>query len=195
MEHELFRYIIASGEMRFIERTERVLLLVDDPRLGWLVRGVIPGCGSTCDANLAQVILEFIMSCEGLDEETADSALRLFAHKNAANIVAHIKQEHPAASLTDLFELTLSCLIRSLGGSLVVKAEGKHYSGDFDGCPLCSEMAESGLTRGGEDAHKVVADLARALVHKLDPSANVKIPDRHTQTDHELSVEVIRTIG
>ncbi len=192
---ELFRYIIASGEMRYIERTERLVFLEKIPGEVWLVRGVIPGCGSACDANLAQVILEFIMSCEGLDAETHQAALRLFAQKNGAAIVDHLRTSALIEEVDLILEYSLQCLFRSLGGEFELQSDERHIKVAFGACPLCGLRVESGLQRNGELAHIVLFDLIRTMLYQLDPAARVRLPDTYSDADHGIEIEIIRPIG
>ena len=169
---ELFRYIIASGEMRYIERTERLLYLEKIPEAGWIVRGVIPGCGPSCDAGLGQVIVEFIMSCGGLAEETLQAALRVFAQKNAASIVEGISTGRADLEFDGLIDQTLDCLFQSLGGEYELETDERSYTSRFDNCPLCDQQ-DSGLPRNAQMAHEVLFELVRAAIYKLDPAATV----------------------
>ena len=191
---ELFRYIIASGEMRYIERTERLLYLEKISEGGWIVRGVIPGCGPTCDSGLGQVIVEFIMSCGGLAEETLQAALRVFAQKNAASIVESIGAGQSELTFDELVDQTLHCLFGSLGGEYEMRFDERSYSTRFDNCPLCNQQ-ESGLPRNAKVAHEVLLELVRAAIYKLDPAATVRSPGEYSTTDHPLQIEIIRPIG
>ena len=61
---ELFSYVVASGDMRFIEIAERVLFLRHDPERGLVIRGEVPECGPACYANLSHILLEHVMGHE-----------------------------------------------------------------------------------------------------------------------------------
>lgn len=191
---ELFRYIIASGEMRYIERTERLVLLDHEPEDGWRVYGMIEGCGSACDVNLTQIILEFIMSCEGLDTATHQAALRVFSQKIAAAMVEQIKSSSADEQIEGLLDECLRCLLGSLGDRYVLKTDRSQISASFADCPLCALGGESGMQRHGELAHGVVFDLVRAVVYKLDPAAVVRTGQADTQKDHGLDLDIIRPI-
>jgi hypothetical protein len=181
--------------MRFIERTERVMYLIEDPEMNWIVLGVIPGCGSTCNANLAQVLLEFIMSCEGLDQDTLQGALRVFVQKNVAAIVEYFRAQTPHSQIDFLFDQTLGCLLRSLGSEFELESDGMHYTASFDDCPICGLWGQSGIRRHGELGHEVLFDLFKTTVHSLNPAAHVRMPEGHSRLAHGLQFEIIRPIG
>jgi hypothetical protein len=181
--------------MRYIERTERLMYLIEDAQNGWLVRGVIPGCGSACDVHLAQVVWEFIMSCEGLDADTLQAALRVFIQKNAAAIVEHIRENGPDGNVELLFEQTLRCLLHSLGADFDLQSDRKYLSARFADCPLCGSRHETRIQRHGGLAHEVLFDLVRTTVYKVDPAATVRMPETYSLADHGLDIEIIRPIG
>ena len=71
-----FQYLIASGDMRFIERTERSIVIIGEGDIDWVIRGEVEGCGEACHANLSQIFLEYLMSCEGCgDQQEVDLAI------------------------------------------------------------------------------------------------------------------------
>src|SRR3989304_1429555 len=64
----VFQYVVSSTEMRFIERAERRICLGVGTDGGLRLVGESPGCGDACRADLAELLLEYAMSCEGSKE-------------------------------------------------------------------------------------------------------------------------------
>lgn len=187
---EIFRYIIASGEMRYIERTERLIYLLDDPDEGWLVRGVIPGCGDSCDVDLSHLILEFIMSCEGLEKPTLQASVRVFTEKISSSVVDSIREAVSNGSEKDLLPLVLDCLFQSMGGAYTFHTEGDRISGTFDHCPLCVAISGSGIRRGGSFAHEVLLEIYQLAIRAINKAARVVVLTPFEVQEHDLSIEI-----
>lgn len=192
---ELFRYIIASREMRYIERAERRVHLLKDPQAGWILRGFIPGCGAACDADLALLILEFIVSSGGGDEETSRTGLQTFTNRLGTTTADHIRRMHPAAEADRLYDRVLRCLFRSMGQDYSLHKDGNRYIATFTRCPLCKTSEETGLHRGRRIAHEVFVELCRTAVRRLQHDAEVAPIASFDQPGHPLSLEVIRPNG
>jgi hypothetical protein len=189
---ELFRYIIASHEMRYIERAERRVHLLQESEAGWILRGFIPGCGASCEADLALVILEFLVSSGGGDKEASRASLRTFADRLGTSTVDHIRQMEPQADVDRLYESVSHCLFRSMGVGYTMQRDGNRYTGTFTQCPICKTSEESGLHRGCEIAHEVFVRLCRTAFRRLHPNAEVIARGSLDQPGHSLSLEITR---
>ncbi len=72
---QLLWYVLASADMRYCEVGEREIYLRYDPAFGFVVRAKLIGSEQTCSINLAQILLEYSMSCEGWQELHVQSSL------------------------------------------------------------------------------------------------------------------------
>lgn len=161
-----FRYVVSSTEMRHIERAERRVFVAADssglPRI-W---GEITGCGEACNADLADILLEYSLSTEGsVDAGPGQEASRSFVEQVARSAAA------VAAKVTAPPETgargALEGLLASMGG--VPSPPDPSGAAGFDLCPLCSTAASGGTQRVSDRAHILFLDLCQEAVRIAAP--------------------------
>lgn len=192
---ELFRYNIASCEMRFIERTERVIQLARQPGGAWSMRGAVPGCGQACDADLAMILLEFLLSCEGSLAGRGSGAEQSFCTKVVRSLVAQLERAFPDLSQRELLRATIECIARSLDEAGRVDQETDRVKLVFANCPLCRKARECGMQRSRDRAHDLYADMCQAAVAQLQPEVQTFVTFHHRGEDDGLgiTIELART--
>jgi hypothetical protein len=187
---ELFRYNIASCEMRFIERTERVVNLVHIPPAGWSIQGCIPGCGAECEADLAMILLEYLMSCESTLEMQASKPELSLSEQLTRSLSDHLTDLSPGLSHDELAGIAIKCLVHSLDEHAQVRQDPDRITVWFAACPLCVIASESGMHRNIDQAHDLLVDMCRAAVTRLLPEVAVAASGKHGDEKHELELAI-----
>jgi hypothetical protein len=188
---ELFSYVVASGDMRFIEIGERDLYLRRDPKLGPVIRGEVPECGPECYANLSQVFLEYVMGCEDCREagRTAIAADN-FGRRLGRELIALRYQGSGAKSGVDALADANAIVLNSLGAP--VESERSHdtlyYRLAF--CPFHATAKKAALNLWTALAHRTFVALLETLL-ELAPGWTLRMPVER-ESDAPLS-EVIFT--
>lgn len=180
---ELFRYNIASCDMRFIERSERIVNLVRKPEGNWCVQGAIPGCGVECESDLALLLLEYLMSCEGAIARGGLSPEHCFSEKVVQSLVAQLQDALPALSNHEVLRETITCIIHSLDDSGSIHQETDRISLLFSSCPLCQKANESGILRCLDQAHDILVDMCLVAVRQLLPDESPSATGQHREDE------------
>ena len=189
----VFRYIISSTEMRHIERAERCVYLALAPDGRLHLRGEIPGCGEACHAELATLLLEYAMSCEG--SPNADfwpSASRAFAGPISEAIAAAIAEHHPTATGEERGRLALEALLVPKEGAVASPPAGGRGSYQFAACPLCQAAASGGTQRVAGMAHELFQQVCRTTVETAAPAWTVSFDDDLRRAGHALRLQLTR---
>jgi hypothetical protein len=176
---EIFRYNIASCEMRFIERAERLIHIVYEADGRWLLQGSIPGCGPTCHADLAKVMLEYLLSCEGIRAGSKPTPGSCFSEIVSSRLIGHLRTALPGSSEHELLESALGCLTNSFDA-----APEEHFSIDqhsvlLSPCPLCARATEDGVRRMLDSAHRLLGDLYRTTASACLRAQEIAMVDDH----------------
>lgn len=188
----IFQYIIASGEMRYIERTERSVVMVINQDGQWFLRGEVEGCGTDCHINLAQILLEYSMSCEGCeDQEELDRAFALFSDRVSKEVVEHIKRSQETEDLTSLVEHTLAGFLRSMDVLYSLTIAGRKGELTFQSCPICQNAESSGYRRGLDSAHTLLIHLFHRSLEPFHFRAIVDDRDPWNRSEHQLSFRIL----
>jgi hypothetical protein len=173
----LLRYPIASGDMKFIEVNQRDVYLRNDPASGIVLRGEIPDCGPGCYADLGQVILEYVMTCEDCeDPELSGAHTATFGKNLGASLATKIKNSMPGEPEAAWVTATLDCLLRSLNVPFTTRQVGDetHYLMDY--CPLCKTAEDTGMRGRVALAHQALDQLYQFVFAILDPNLEIQLP-------------------
>lgn len=192
-EAPLFSYPLASGDMRFIQVNERIIFLRNDPDLGPLLRGEISGCGSSCFADLAQILLEFGMNCEGCkDQKSAESEIAAFGERLGISLVNELSQylgdQHPQDRLASV----LICVLNSMDVPFTFQHTPEKLHFTLAHCPLCAAGSKSGLNREMALARLGFAALCQTLVQSLSPEWKLIKPSPQDPGEDLYELEVVR---
>jgi hypothetical protein len=186
----VFQYVIASADMRFIERTERNVVLYQDADGEWMIRGEVSGCGPACNVDLSHIILEFLMSCEGQDTTEQECSAQVFSEKIGWTLIDRLQEIKPLLSEEDLLKKSLSCVMRSMGGEPTILIEADRCACYFSGCPLCLTISKMGLRRGKAPAHQLFQSLCETVAHRAHPTGAMVQLNVTVKDDHDLAVEI-----
>lgn len=181
---ELLSYMIASGDMRFIEISERALFLRLDSGLGLVIRGEVPECGPDCYANLSQVLLEYVMGCEDCrDAERTPAVVDQFGQRLGQEFIDLRYQEpapgHGVEQLVD----ALTILLKSLDVPFVLHRSADLLQFKLAYCPLQSTADKAGLKLWVALAHRTLFALIETVARSLAPEWVLESPsERQTNT-------------
>lgn len=173
----LYRYPIASEDMKYIEVNQRDIYLRRDPQGDMVLQGEIPGCGDSCDADLAQVILEFVMTCEGCDDpDEVHATAQGFGKALGSALASHVKAGAPGEGIRGWVDAALTCVVRSVK----VPYTSEHEAGDWvfmlNHCPLRDAAGRTGIGGRMEAAHAALYALYEGVAEALNPNMRVRLP-------------------
>jgi len=179
----LYTYVIASGDMRYIEINQRNLFLRHDPNLGLLLRGELPGCGPGCYADLSQVLLEYAMTCEGCKSpQEASEYVASFGRRLGEILAQQLLLEFSAPLAEDRLRAALEILLKSMVVPYACEVFPQRLSFTLEYCPLCESGDSSGMSRELVMARYSFASLCASFVVTLAPGWKVVTP---TEQDAE----------
>lgn len=159
----LYEYRITSKEMRSLDQNiRRIYLGVNEDGLT-VVWGEVPGCGEECNTNLSELILEFIMSCEGCkDPDVLDQYQEIFCSKISNALSDQLQTVDAENQLRSLFEI----LFASMEGEYAIPEDMRTSPLGFERCPICVASTRMGMQRGLDQAHGTYFKLIQQLVQK-----------------------------
>jgi hypothetical protein len=173
----LYTYVIASGDMRYIEINQRNLFLRQDPNLGWILRGELPGCGAGCYADLSQVLLEYAMTCEGCKSpEEACEYVAAFARRLGELLAQRFSEEYSTLPEQERLPAAIEVLLKSLVVPFTSQSDPQRLAYNLDYCPLCETGSSSGMTRELIMARYGFAALCASLASGVAPAWTVITP-------------------
>jgi hypothetical protein len=173
IKRTIFQYLIASGDMRFIDRTERAIVLIGDWGSDWVIRGEVPGCGDACHNNLAHILLEFLLSCEGCEAPSElRRALDAFTERVKNSIKNLLLDSGDSLGQTQA-QLALEGLLRSMGANHRITDMSQGWTIVLETCPICQCAEETGIQRGLEAAHDLFMDVLHQTLRSFMPHAKV----------------------
>jgi hypothetical protein len=181
----VFSYAMASGDMRYIEIGRRDVYVRDDPDVGLIIRGEIPDCGPGCFVDLSEILLEYVMNCEGCREKSmaTDEAVRFGEHLSEI-LLASTSSESSELPAVERLSSAFTFILNSMNASYTEENKGNLLEYSLEWCPL-SECAQcNGLSRSVEAAHLTFTSLCNNLITSLAPGwalmqpseADTKIP-------------------
>ena len=179
----LYTYVIASGDMRYIEINQRNLFLRHDPNLGLILRGELPGCGAGCYADLSQVLLEYAMTCEGCKSpQEACEYVASFGRLLGKQLAQQLKQELSTLAAEDQLPASLEILFKSMVVPYTSLLSPQRLTYTLEYCPLCESSNTTGMGRELVMARFGFAALCASLVNGLAPAWKLVTP---TELDAE----------
>jgi len=190
----LYTYVIASGDMRYIEINQRNLFLRHDPNLGLILRGELPGCGAGCYADLSQVLLEYAMTCEGCKSpQEASEYVAGFGKRLGEQLAQCLEVEIAPLTSHDRLPAAIEILLKSMVVAYTSEVSQQRLAYKLEHCPLCEAGSSSGMGREMEMARHGFAALCASLVAAVAPGWSVVSPTPQDAEQPLLSVIVERT--
>jgi len=179
-ETPVYTYVIASGDMRYIENNQRNVYLRQDPDRGLIVRGEIPGCEPDYYADLSQIFLEYGLTCEGC--KTPQEADRYMAGFGAClgeglalRLRASLAGQEPVDRLSAAFEF----LLRSMAASFSVERGDDQLRFVLEYCPLGASGRRHGIGRELALARRGFVALCQRMLQALAPQWSLRAPAAH----------------
>jgi hypothetical protein len=177
----IFTYTLASADLRYIEIGEREIYIYQDPDKGWVFRGEVPGCGSACDADLSEILLEYAMSCEGCrDNSIASTMVSQFGtylgKSLAGRVLPDIEGLDPVGQLSYGFK----CILNSGKGNFIEESSTDRLAYSLDCCPLSECASKTGFNRSVEIAHFSFTALCKGLANSLAPDWELLEPSENS---------------
>jgi hypothetical protein len=195
-ELPLYTYVIASGDMRYIEINQRNLFLRHDPNLGLILRGELPGCGAGCYADLSQVLLEYAMTCEGCKSpQEACEYVAGFGRRLGELLAQQLIAELASLPPEDLLPACLEFLLKSMLVPYTSQHSPQRLAYTLEYCPLCASGSASGMERELVMARYGFAALCKNLVAGLSPAWILVTPTEQEAEQELLSVVLERAAG
>ncbi len=191
VETQLISYVIASAEMRYAEVSERDVYLRDEPRLGLVIRGEVSGCGRDCHANLAQVFLEYGMTCEGCQEPgVIEESVDRFGGRLGSLLIDALKPESSEVPIADQLIDALGIILNSMDAAFEIERTPEHLRFTMADCPIHNTAHKTGLNHEIAMAHRGFVALCESILQSLSLDWQlVKLSERET-TDplHEIMI-------
>ena len=174
---ELLSYTIASGDMRYIEISERDVFLREDPQLGLIIRGKVPECGADCDVNLSHILIEHAMTCSGCREpemarETADQ----FGRRLGQRLALWLCQDAPEAPHCDQLCDSFEVILKSMDAPYRRDCNEAHLIYDLGECPLLDTARSNGCSQCTPMARQNFLSLCETVVSTLQPTWDLQRP-------------------
>lgn len=190
----IYTYVIASGDMRYIEINERQIYLIYDPVMAYYLRGEMPGCGAGCYADLSQIFLEYVLSCEGCrDSAEAQASTVQFGTHLGRNLALRLAECYSDFTAPEQLSAGLECAFNSLNVAFIVerRLNSLHYS--IEWCPICQSADHSGLSRAASAAHHGLVAFLHSLVETIAPDWRLSEPPQVNFADPLLSIVIDRS--
>ncbi len=176
-EEELFSFVVASGDMRFIEICKRVLYLRSDPKLGQVIRGEMPDCGSESDTNLSQILLEYVMSCGDCRQaELAAKAADRFGWQLGQKFIDVYFGETAVESEIENLSKAMTVILNSLDVPFQIGHSDNQLQFTLAYCPLHTTASKTGLNLWVALAHRALIALVETLLQSLAPAWTLQSP-------------------
>lgn len=166
----LASYVIASADMRFIERSEREIYIRGDAENEYIIRGEMPGCGATCFASLGQVLLEFVMSCEGcVDPVEQAESVDDFCDMLGRACAAWLNQQGSGKGPSEQLHTAMSAICRSLIVPFADRVASEKLQYAFVENPLEKTASSLGMNRAVQLAQRGLIQFIIALTAEIAP--------------------------
>jgi len=179
-ETPIYTYVIASGDMRYIEINQRNIFLRQDPNLGLILRGELPGCGAGCYADLSQVLLEYAMTCEGCKSlQEAEEYVAKFGARLGEILANRLAPSLTGQETGDRLSAAFEFLLRSMVVPFTVERSEEQMRFILEYCPLCDSGLRHGMSRELALARHGFAALCQSMLQGLAPLWNLRTPSVH----------------
>jgi hypothetical protein len=132
--------------MRFIEINIREIHLRQDPSKGPILRGELPGCGSSCHADLSEIFLEYAMSCKGYENASVmlESVMQ-FGEQLGVKVAAVFLGQYTDSPAQDIVPIIFDCVLESMGVQYQKAVTAEEYHIAFQDPPFNATARKSGL--------------------------------------------------
>lgn len=166
----LFTYVVASADMRYIERSEREIHLRHVDEKGPVVRGEMSDCGPLCHANLGQILLEYAMSCEGTRDDAVEAEMaRGFGQRLGKSLAKRLDGRGGTADGPAELAAALQCVLHSLEVPFTAHASDGEMRYQLEYDPVTAAAQEAGIRRGQPVARQALLALLETLPPAMDP--------------------------
>jgi hypothetical protein len=177
-QEELLSYTIASGDMRYIEISERDVFLRGDIQLGLVIRGKVSGCGPDCDVDLSHILLEQAMTCSGCKDpiiafETAQQFGRRLGRKVASRLGQDLERITGCDQLCNSFEI----ILKSMGALYTHECNESVLKFNLDVSPLSVAAKKHGFTQWTHMARNTFIAMCEAIAQTLQPTWTIERPN------------------
>lgn len=184
----IYEYRITSAEMRSLDQNTRQVMLEKDEGGVLRVSGEVPGCGEECRANLSDMFLEFVMSCEGCgDPEVLDQYLGSFC----AVISKAVLSESRGLDPTDKLFSAIQSIFTSMNGEHTIPDGSMEGLYGFDRCPICSASERIGIQRGLAIAHRTFFALCKETIFAISTDFVLTPIDDGFGQGHSLTFKLV----
>jgi hypothetical protein len=169
--------VIASSDMWYGEINQREIVLVDDPAVGWVVRGEIPGCGPTCHADLCQVLLEACLGCERCSRKAPDErSVQCFGEQLGLRLGEQFALLFAGRSPVERLTAAIRCIFHSMSIPFEAQIGAQAIQYTLPECPILATAVESGYKVEVRLARLAFATLLQAVTDSLAPGWSLKLP-------------------
>ncbi len=143
----LLQYIVASADMKYIEVGEREVYLKQNVETGFLVQATLVGSDRTCCIDLAQILLEYSMTCEGhRDLQARNNQADQFGDHLGHLIAMKLLEKTSLRSASGQVFLVFETILNSMNVSYSRFETPSRILYSLDTCPL--HKAAQGLVIG-----------------------------------------------
>jgi hypothetical protein len=154
------------------------------------VRGEIPGCGSSCHADLSQIFLEFAITCEGCKQEAvALETAVIFGERLGELLVGRLAATGAAGSGVQRFCSAYGRILVSMNAAYTLQEGEDLLRYSLAECPLRAAAVDTGLSRGLATAQEAFIALTSSMLHALAPNWKLVKP-----TDRDLALPLLEIV-
>jgi len=173
----LLWYPIASVDMWSCAVGERVIYLSYDPASGFTVDADLIGGEPTRRVALAQILLEYGMSCEGWrDPRIQKEMAGQFGCRLGQLIATNLCRQVPTLPVDDQLLIALETILNSMGSAYARITDVDTLTYRIDRCPLQEAAQHLGLMGGLTMAYHAFAALCDSAVQCIAPRWMLMMP-------------------
>ena len=192
---QLLWYVIASADMRYCEIGEREISLKYEPAAGFAVRAKLVGSEEGCCVDLAQILLEYSLSCEGWrDLQVQRGLVGEFGRHLGELIAVNIHQQIPALPAADEVATIFEAILNSVQASYSKEAHADLLLYSLASCPLNQAAHDAGMGRGIAMAYHAFVALCDGALQKVAP-AWVLVKPIYYENDPRLSEVRLKAVN
>ena len=186
-------YPLGSGDRHFEVEEQRTVYLELNPEVGPRLIGEIAASGEKSDINLAELLLEFALFLEEVqDRDRVLRQVEFFGDQIGRSLAKMIQEDWPDLSLLEQAGRALDCVLFSMGARYTVRRVKNVLRYDLDLCPLKVVAQSKGRTLEEESSHQILMAICQSLVQAICPTIEVKIPG-NSEAAH--TIKVFATTG
>lgn len=189
----LLTYPMAGPGMRYIEVNVRKVHLRNVPDRGLIILGEVPDCGSNCDVDLSQILLEYALYCGGCKEgliakEMADH----FGQNLGKALLTKLQPSSSDPAVIDRLSSVFRIILDSMNVPFVTSraANSLHYK--LAHCPIHLAANTGGLSLGIGRAHRIFVALCESLIDKLAVDWVLVEPSERDSQEQLLKISMVK---